>query len=775
MAQGLLEGLRVLDLGGDTSARAARVLGDLGADVVRAVPPDGDPLPHSVARAWNAGKQVVRLSAEDTGLKALLAEADVVFDEPGEPGTLRVDPVRAPQAVWVRVTPFGGEGPRATWIASDLGVMASSGNMYCTGDPDRAPIRSTEPTGYAHSGPEAAFAAMTALASGLPQRVDLSMQEVVLIANMAAPGRYHDTKLRGSRRGANIGRTREIWPTLDGYVSFGLRGGKARVPSLEILTKLVAGDGIDADALVGRDWNDFNQNTATDDDLHAIEVAVAEYFSRHTMQELYDIACETNLMLAPANSPREIYASAQLAARDFFGPVGDIARFPQSFVRVVSPGDEVAIVKPASGIRAVERARFTAPGWRASGGTPGRRAWEGLKIIEFGSGAAGPIATRYFVESGATVLRVESKTRPDFLRAYSSGAPDDPHKLERSIMYDGLNVGKKNVALNLKQPAAVSLVKRLVTEWCDAVAENYAPKAMKGFGLDYPTLAAIKPDLVMISACLNGQNGPHKNYPGFGGQGSALGGYNALTGWPDREPVGPYGTITDSLAPRFVAAALAAGLLYHRRTGNGVYLDVSQVESANWSLSPWLLDYEVDGVLRLRDGDRHPRMAPHGAFRCADEGDVDDRWVAVACRTDDDWRALASVIGVDASKFATLEDRKRDEDELEALVTAWTSTRTRAEVAELLQARGIEAVPVEDFADLHDDPQLARREHFEPHTHAFLGPGLYERNGFRLSDAPAGYDQAGPTLGQDTDWVLRDLLGCTDAEIEELLASGAVE
>ena len=779
MSQGLLDGLRVLDLGGDPSARAARVLGDLGADVVRAVPPHGDPLPHSVARAWNAGKQVVRVGATDRELDDLLAVADVVFDEPGWPGTHHVDRARAPQAVWVRITPFGGTGPRATWRASDLGVMAASGNMYCTGDPDRAPIRSTEPTGYAHSGPEAAFAAMTALASGLPQRVDLSMQEVVLIANMAAPGRYPDTKQRGSRRGANIGRTREIWPTRDGFVSFGLRGGKARVPSLEILTKLVAGDGIDADALVNRDWTTFNQNTATDEELAAIEVAVAEYFSRHTMQELYDIACETNLMLAPANSPREIYASAQLAARDFFGAVGSISRFPQSFVRVVSPGNEVATVKPASGIRAVEAARFKAKGWRATGGTPGRRAWEGLKIIEFGSGAAGPIATRYFVENGATVLRVESKARPDFLRAYAM-SPDNPHGLEGSAMYDGLNVGKKNVALNLKQPDAVALVKRLVTEWCDAVAENYAPKAMKGFGLDYDTLAAIKPDLVMISACLNGQNGPHKDYPGFGGQGAALGGYNALTGWPDREPVGPYGTITDSLAPRFVAAALAAGLLYRRRTGKGVYLDISQVESASWSLSPWLLDYEVDGITRLRDGNRHAHMAPHGAFPCAIEPNnadrtVGDRWVAIACRSDNDWKVLASIIGADASKFATLAERKLHEDEVEALVSAWTRHRTRAEVAETLQSNGIEGVPVEDFADLHNDPQLALRHHFEAHTHPFLGRGLYERNGFRMSDAPGGYEQSGPTLGQDSEWVLRELLGCDDAEIASLKASGAVE
>jgi crotonobetainyl-CoA:carnitine CoA-transferase CaiB-like acyl-CoA transferase len=775
MTQRLLDGLRVLDLGGDAGARAARVLGDLGAEVIRVVPPSGDRLDGSVARAWNAGKQVLALAADDRALDALLAAADIVIDEIGLPGTHRLDPGRAPQAVWVRISPLGGEGPRAGWTVSDLGVMAASGNMYVTGDPDRAPVRCTEPTGYAHSGSEAAFAAMTALASGLPQRVDVSMQEVVLVANMVAVAGFADTGTRGSRRGANIGRTREIWPTLDGFVSFGLRGGKARIPSLEIITKLVAADDIPgADALVGRDWRTFNQNTASNEELAAIEAAVAAYFAGHTMQELYDIAVESNLMLAPANSPREISQSAQLAARDFFGPVGDVPRFPRSFALTRSPGDEVAPSRPTGGAPRAAGATFNASGWRASGGTPGRRAWDGLKIIEFGSGAAGPIATRYFVENGATVLRVESKTRPDFLRAYAM-TPNNPHGLEGSAMYDGLNVGKRNIALNLKQPEAVALVKRLVVEWTDAVAENYAPRAMKGFGLDYDTLAAIKPDLVMISACLNGQTGPHKDYPGFGGQGSALGGYNALTGWPDREPIGPYGTITDSLAPRYVAAALSAGLLYRRRTGKGVYLDVAQVETAHWSLSPWLLDYELYGRIRLRDGNRHAHAAPHGAFPCAPEGDRDDRWVAIGCWTDDQWTALARIAGVDDPAFANLEQRKAREDEVEALVSGWTATRTRAEVAQELQAAGIEAVPIEDWGDLHDDPQLALRNHFEPHTHPYLGERCYERNGFRLSDSPGGYDQAGPTLGQDSEWVLRDLLGCADAEITALRGSGAVE
>ena len=169
MAHGLLEGLRVLDLGGDTSARGTRCSATWAPTSCGSSRRAAIRSPTPYARAWNAGKQVVRLAAGDHELETLLAEADVVFDEPGEPGAHDLDPARcAPQAVWVRITPFGAEGPRSTWRASDLGVMAASGNMYCTGDPDRAPIRSTEPTGYAHSGPEAAFAAMTALASGLP-------------------------------------------------------------------------------------------------------------------------------------------------------------------------------------------------------------------------------------------------------------------------------------------------------------------------------------------------------------------------------------------------------------------------------------------------------------------------------------------------------------------------------------------------------------------------------------------------------------------------------
>jgi benzylsuccinate CoA-transferase BbsF subunit len=677
----LLDGVTVADRGGSKpTAMALRLLTDLGASAVEA---------------------------------STIGAADIVIaDAPRPEAESGLD------AIWVSVTPFGATGPRSSWRASDLGIMAASGNLYCTGDPDRAPVRCAGDAAYAHVAPEIAFAALTALASGVrPIDVDLSMQETVLVANMGAAGRYFRSHFRGRRAGANIGRTREIWPTKDGWVSFGLRGGKARVPSLETIARLV-----DDPVLTDRDWTTWDVNAATDDDVDAVQCAVGEWFERHTTAELYEYACETNLMLAPVNSPRELYASAQLAARGFFDDEGEPKRWAHIHVR------------PARADANANADADADPGAARDGA-----GWTGTRILEFGAGAAGPIATRYFAEHGATVVRVESGSRPDFLR---TGNYAD--------MFDALNCGKRSVTLNLKHPDGHALATRLVLEWADAVVENFAPRAMRGLGLSYDDLVEHKPDLVMVSACLNGQTGPHRDYPGFGGQGSALSGFNYLTGWPDREPIGPFGTITDSLAPRFVATVLGAALVHHRRTGDGVYVDVSQVECAAWTLSDWLLAYRRDGVIGERRGNDHPDAVVHGVFPCAG----DDRWVSIAAWTADEGQRLRAVAG----------------DDLEA----WTSARDPFDVATELQAAGIEAVPVQDFADLNNDPQLVHRDHFLSRTHPDLGLGQYERNGFRISGTDSGYDRSGPALGQDNQWVLGELLGLSAEEQNRLAADGAL-
>ena len=370
MAEGLLNGIRVVDLAGEPAAMAGRILADLGADVVKVEPPGGDPLrrvgPFASAgsederslrfAAWNAGKSGLACEGDDPRLDRLLSGADIVIQTPGWPGVLEIDPARAPRAVWLRVTPFGDDGPRSAWRASDLGVMAASGNMYCTGYPDRAPVRCSEPSGYGHVGPEVAFAALTAHASGRPQIVDVSMQEVVLLSNMASVASYPETGDRGARRGAAIGRTREIWKCKDGFVTFGLRGGPARVPSLKIITQLLIENGIEAPAWTERDWAEFNPNTTSDEEMRALEGPLIELFARYEMGEIFEIAVEANLMVAPANTSREIYASSQLAAREMFSRLDGLDGFPTRFAVVTSSDGEAAPIDAQRGAPALDAA-----------------------------------------------------------------------------------------------------------------------------------------------------------------------------------------------------------------------------------------------------------------------------------------------------------------------------------------------------------------------------------------------------------------------------------
>ena len=397
-----------------------------------------------------------------------------------------------------------------------------------------------------------------------------------------------------------------------------------------------------------------------------------------------------------------------------------------------------------------------------------------LKILEFGGGAAGPFGTRYFADHGATVVRVESRQRPDFIRLLRY-TPGTEGGLDASHMFAMVNVNKLGIALNMSHPKGPVIARRLVA-WADVVAENFAPKAMAKWGLDYQTLSASKPELIMISTCLNGQTGPDRNYPGFGGQGSALAGFNHLTGWPDREPLGPYGTITDSLSPRFVALLVASALLHRRRTGQGQYIDLSQVEAGVVCLTENVLTYAATNEPLGRMGNRSRHAAPHGAFRCAAQGDDDDRWVVIAVHDDTDWQRFRSAIGDPAwsaaGRFATTAGRLANVDDLEHHVEAWTRARSAEEVMETLQAAGVDAGLVENFEDLTRDPQLAHRRHFRTVRHPVIGEHLCETNALRFSRAAEDMRMPAPCLGEHNEYVYRRLLGMTPEEYAALEADG---
>jgi crotonobetainyl-CoA:carnitine CoA-transferase CaiB-like acyl-CoA transferase len=804
----MLENVRVLDLTDEPGFLAGKILGDLGADVVKVEPPGGHPARRSgpfrggapgperslLWAAYNTSKRGIILDlARDDGRSDFyrLAEAADVLLETATPGALdavglgaEVLRSRNPRLVYCAITPFGQTGPRAKFRASDLVVVAMGGNAAMTGDPDRAPLRCTFPTSHYHACAEGALAVVMALwnrdRTGRGEFVDVSMQECQLGTLLSAVGQYALHGRLPRRAGARTGRTREIWPAKDGFVSFGLRGGPSRVPNLIATVECMTESGMAPEWLRSMDWARFDPGSLSDQELARLEEAFGAFFRTKTMRELYAEALRRRILLAPCNDARELLDHPQLRARAFFTELeiadeGARAEHPAFFVRSSAHGLRVRRRAPRMGEHQAEVARewlarsprdYSSVQGRAP--SPGSGVFAGTKILELGSGAAGPVATRYFAEQGATVLKVESRERPDFLRLLQT---TPGLGLDGSLMFILLNPNKRSVALNLTRPEAVALVKQLV-RWADAVVENFAPGVMERLGLNYEALRAEKPDLVMVSSSLFGQTGPQRSYPGFGGQGSAIAGFNHLTGWPDREAHGPWATITDSLSPRFTAAALAAALLEQSRTGRGQHLDVSQIETGVYSLCEVVVRCSATGESPCRAGNHNERAVPHAIYPCRG----DDRWIAICVRDEVAWRALITVLGnppwAYESTWDTLAGRLARQEELDIRIASCTREREAESLMTQLQSAGVEAGVVQNFDDLLADPQLAHRQHFVRIPHPRLGELVFQRVGFRLSGSQGALRTPGPDLGTDTLSVLTEVLGLSREEAAKLVTDG---
>ena len=278
----------------------------------------------------------------------------------------------------------------------------------------------------------------------------------------------------------------------------------------------------------------------------------------------------------------------------------------------------------------------------------------------------------------------------------------------------------------------------------------------------------------MLSSSLMGQTGPWHNSPGYGDQLTAVSGISQISGWPDRIP-GEVGFYTDYIAPRFNALSLIAALDYRRRTGKGQYLDIAQHQGSLQFVSPLLLDYEVNNRIAGRIGNRDPNGSPHGNWTCMGV----DRWCAIVVFTDDEWKAFCSVIGepewTKEPRFSTFEGRKENEDELEALITAWTIEQVDKDVMDRMQAAGVPAAIVNSPEDqMENDPQLLSREFFQWRDHPELGRYRPPRQPCVLSKTPCQIERA-PLYGEHNEYAFKEILGMTDDEIAELVIEGVIQ
>ena len=397
---------------------------------------------------------------------------------------------------------------------------------------------------------------------------------------------------------------------------------------------------------------------------------------------------------------------------------------------------------------------------------------EGVKVADFSWIGVGPVTTRGLADHGATVVHIESETRPDALR-FGPPFKDRETGINNSAFFANFNASKLGVSLNIATPQGVEVAKRLIA-WADIVAESFTPGTMASRGLDYESVRQWKPDVIYYSTCQLGQTGRWASQPGFGTQLAAWSGFYHLSAWPDRGPTGPYGAYTDFVTPPIGMLGILAALDHRRRTGVGQHVDLSQLEAAIHFLGPLVMDSVNTGRVAGAEGNRDPNAAPHGVYPCIQQPDV-ERWIAIAVSTDEQWEALLWVMGdpdwAGPPDFATFLARKVNEDELDRHMAEWTQGFHAHELMARLQDAGVPAGVVQASSDLHSDPQLRHRDAFPRAVHGVIGEHAYDGVPFVLSETPSAVS-AGPCMGQHNEMVYREFLGMSEEEYQSLLEAG---
>jgi crotonobetainyl-CoA:carnitine CoA-transferase CaiB-like acyl-CoA transferase len=818
MGDGALAGLTIVECGqGLAGAFAAKAFADLGAEVIKVEPPEGDaargagPFPGDVPHPERSG-QFLYLNANKRGvtldigadpgrrlLGDLLGRSDILITDLSPPrlDSLGLDYAslrdRYPRLIATAISPFGQSGPYRNYKGGDLIAWHMGGTGYGTPfnavtDPEtQPPLRGGGYQAEYLAGWTAATATMVALfqreRTGAGQLVDIAAMEAV--ANMVRAGfslySYDRAALPASRLKSA---SPWIFPCKDGYIST----STLRDHWWEALKDLM-----------GRPaWADgpgFADPLSRRQNADALDALLGEWFGGYTRAELYRMLVERGIPCFPLNTVADLVRSPHYQAREFFvvqqHPIaGDVTQ-PGPAVRYSATpwqlrrpapllgqhNDEV--FGPAGQADGRDEAPAAGDGSEmaappdAGKDTESNRPLRGIRILDFGWILSVPHCTAWLGTLGAEVIRVESMMRLDFSRSVAAGGADGIPGLNRSSGFNGLNYSKRSITLNMATEEGRALACELVAV-SDVVTENFATGVLDKLGLGYDALRAIKPDIIMLTGSTLGTTGPEREASGWGPNVGAYAGLPSISGYRDGTPVDIGGIWPDYMIGTLMAFAVLSAVRHRDRTGEGQRVEVAMGEVVTAMIPEAVIEYTMNGRQRPRMGNRDQQMAPHEVYPCHGE----DAWVAIAVANDGEWQALCRAIGnpalADDPRFVNAAGRREHHDDLDGLLSEWTRRHTPVEVMHTLQAAGVAAGPVMNIPDLMDDPHLRSRGFVVEMDHPEAGRRTVAGLPAQFSAIPTLAYTPAPCLGEHNEQILCGLLARSRDELCELMAAKVV-
>ncbi len=790
-----LRGLRVLDLTGSLAgAYCTKLLVDGGAEVLKVEPRGGDPMRRWWASGlgdepdgtgalfeWlSASKRSVVADLDSAAGRATVAElaarADVVVEsfEPGriEALGLGADALRArnPACMLVSISDYGRgvEPPGGTsgLAATELTLQSLSGSVHARGEPDRFPVVAGGRLGEWSTGLYAAVGALVALrrsrCGAAAEHVDVSRLEsmAVTLVGYAALGR----SMRGPtavpyRRAVEVPCVERA---KDGWIGFATVTN-AQWQSFAVMTGQL--DRIDGE------WSSLKYRL---DHPEGARPPITAWTTQHTVAEMLEEAADYRVPVAP------VVGGAELATIEPFRSKGTFVRAPGG--RFLAPRPPYRFSR--STLRPLGAApglgEHDATGWSTGAAEPttstapaAATPFAGLRVVDFSAFWAVPYTTALFASLGADVIKVESTAHPDPMRFSSTAGIDDPLWYEKSAIYAAVNANKRGVTLALDTPEGRELALRLVAG-ADVVIENFTPRVMEQFGLDYPDVAAVKPDVVMVRVSAFGPDGPWRDRGGFAQTMEQITGMAWITGHADGPPLIPRGAC-DPISGMHALIATLMALEHRDRTGEGQLVEVSMVETAANVAAEIVIEASAYDRYLTRDGNHGPEGSPQGVYRTVG----DDRWVAISVVDDDQWLRLRKALGdpawARAPGLADVAGRRDRATEVDARLSDWAVTRDPEAAAQTLLDHGVPAAVVMPADRIDEIPQLRARGFFVPVTHPVTGRHELPGWPFRFSGMDDGWPgRPAPTLGQHNQEVLGGELGLGPDVLRDLEARGII-